>query len=634
MTHERDLLRELDLDLDLPTPAGAPAPGRAAASASLLSNDAPIPSGILQRKARDGNGVADDAESAVAHASSDSGSALPTTLQRKFEDSLGTDLSSVRIHDGASSADAAHSVGARAYTVGNDIHFAAGEYDPGSDAGQHLLAHEVAHTVQQRGGSPTRQNKLEVSTPYDAAEHEADRAADAMVSGQAASIGTSAGGVHRQEQGKKDDKKDDKADDKKWPIDWKFGYSLLPTAGATTKGATERKPGMAAYVDNFTVAPTKQGEDAQTLGAAVNARDNGDVTLGTTQLPEAGGKVSATVRVGTPPSIKVDATVTATEKKDAGKAKVNENAAETGLKAQLASDLKAMTTGDLGKIKAQLEAKAKEFLGSKSDASFDYKLTTLSVTSNKGPDGKAMVVEAGYPAPANKGVYLAQLQVPESESGSATSKKNVENSEGSQKGNEKTSSVDTTVTTEDVRTVAKNVSTEIANAFKTQLETAISAQASSKDTISKTTAWSLGGKAFGKLGGKISAGDLGLPLGKIAKSIPILNKLTLKLGLDITGEAGGELTGAYSSSTTNASENTVTFSAEDKKTIASEASTAITTAISETVQSKVATTLATKYGFKESEVNTTGKKEVVENINVQKTITTGHPTLSITGGSG
>ncbi|HEX4453207.1 MAG TPA: hypothetical protein VH143_20185 [Kofleriaceae bacterium] len=59
-----------------------------------------------------------------------------------------------------------------------------------------MLAHEVAHTVQQQGGTATRQNKLEVSGPQDAAEHEADRAADAMVSGGQASI-SGFGGVQR-----------------------------------------------------------------------------------------------------------------------------------------------------------------------------------------------------------------------------------------------------------------------------------------------------------------------------------------------------------------------------------------------------------------------------------------------------
>ncbi|HEY6037670.1 MAG TPA: DUF4157 domain-containing protein, partial [Kofleriaceae bacterium] len=146
-------------------------------------------SGLIARKAaRDANGVEAGADQAIATATSSSGMALPSPIMRKFEASLGTDLSSVRVHTGAESQSAASAVGAKAYTMGQDIHFGAGQYDPSSGAGQHLLAHEVAHTVQQRGGTPTRQNKLEVSTPYDAAEHEADRAADAMVTGRAASI--------------------------------------------------------------------------------------------------------------------------------------------------------------------------------------------------------------------------------------------------------------------------------------------------------------------------------------------------------------------------------------------------------------------------------------------------------------
>jgi hypothetical protein len=89
----------------------------------------------------------------------------------------------VRVHTGPESAAAAGAVGAKAYTVGNDIHFAQGQYEPSDPFGMHLLAHEVAHTQQQAGTAPHRQNKLEVSTPGDAAELEADRAADAMVGG-------------------------------------------------------------------------------------------------------------------------------------------------------------------------------------------------------------------------------------------------------------------------------------------------------------------------------------------------------------------------------------------------------------------------------------------------------------------
>lgn len=146
--------------------------------------------------ARDANGVSFGAEAAVDRAASSSGSALPSHLQRQFEGSLGADLSSVRVHTGSESAEAAHAVGAKAYTVGQDIHFAAGKYQPDDAFGMHLLAHEVAHTVQQSGGSAHRQNKLEVSAPQDAAEHEADHAADAMVRGEAATV-SGASGVAR-----------------------------------------------------------------------------------------------------------------------------------------------------------------------------------------------------------------------------------------------------------------------------------------------------------------------------------------------------------------------------------------------------------------------------------------------------
>lgn len=169
------------------------APGRGARSAQLMAPAYPIASGLIRRKARDANGVADGAEQAIATAASSSGHSLPLPIMRKFESSVGVDLSTVRVHTGAESAAAAAAVGAKAYTVGQDIHFGADHYDPWSAAGQHLLAHEVAHTVQQRGGMATRQNKLEVSTPFDAAEHEADRAADAMVAGRSAAVSGSHG---------------------------------------------------------------------------------------------------------------------------------------------------------------------------------------------------------------------------------------------------------------------------------------------------------------------------------------------------------------------------------------------------------------------------------------------------------
>lgn len=154
---------------------------------------------LVQRRAQQESPKQNPAEQ-IERAASDSGSALPGGLRERFESSLGADLSGVRVHSGAASASAASAVGAKAYTTGQDIHFAAGSYDPSSKAGQHLLAHEVAHTVQQSGTTAAgAQFKLEVSEPHDAPEQEADRAADAMISGTRASVsqGSASGALAR-----------------------------------------------------------------------------------------------------------------------------------------------------------------------------------------------------------------------------------------------------------------------------------------------------------------------------------------------------------------------------------------------------------------------------------------------------
>jgi len=141
-----------------------------------------------EMRGHDAAGVMPGAESMVARASGSASHALPSQLQQKFSTSLGADLSGVRVHTGGASNSAAHAVGAKAYTVGNDIHFSQGNYQPETAEGQHLLAHEVAHTVQQGAGMATRQHKLEVSGPQDHSEVEADRAADGMVRGERVSV--------------------------------------------------------------------------------------------------------------------------------------------------------------------------------------------------------------------------------------------------------------------------------------------------------------------------------------------------------------------------------------------------------------------------------------------------------------
>ena len=65
---------------------------------------------------------------------------------------------------------------ARAFTTGADVYFGHGEYRPGTAEGDKLIAHELTHVVQQRGGPAS--GPLTVSEPGDAFEREADDAAD------------------------------------------------------------------------------------------------------------------------------------------------------------------------------------------------------------------------------------------------------------------------------------------------------------------------------------------------------------------------------------------------------------------------------------------------------------------------
>jgi Domain of unknown function (DUF4157) len=69
-----------------------------------------------------------------------------------MEAHFGHDFSQVRVHTDAPAARTAQALGARAYTYGRELVFAPGAYDPQSSAGQRLLAHELAHTVQQAQG--------------------------------------------------------------------------------------------------------------------------------------------------------------------------------------------------------------------------------------------------------------------------------------------------------------------------------------------------------------------------------------------------------------------------------------------------------------------------------------------------
>lgn len=131
---------------------------------------APMSAGLaapaVQRKGEGGSQEAGVQLAPSGGASADSAAEVPSTVhdtlassgtplapeaRAYFEPRFGEDFSDVRVHAGAQASSAARDVEARAFTVGRHIVFGAGQYAPVSAEGQPLLAHELAHVVQQRG---------------------------------------------------------------------------------------------------------------------------------------------------------------------------------------------------------------------------------------------------------------------------------------------------------------------------------------------------------------------------------------------------------------------------------------------------------------------------------------------------
>jgi len=136
--------------------SGAPCPACAAGTAKL------------QRSA-----LAPGPASAPTKMLRGTGTPLPVATQAKFERRLGADLSAVRLHRGAEAAAATRAVGARAFALGRDIAFGAQAPSPGSAAGDALLAHEVAHTMQAGAATTLRR-----STDFDVIGINPDAASD------------------------------------------------------------------------------------------------------------------------------------------------------------------------------------------------------------------------------------------------------------------------------------------------------------------------------------------------------------------------------------------------------------------------------------------------------------------------
>ena len=150
-------------------PPGPPAPAFAARPPGPLTLSLAGRPGAMQRH---GAGGAFAVEAGQVGLLSGGGRPLPDAVRGKMEAALGADFSNVRVHVGPQ----AERIGAIAFTVGSDIYFAPGRYQPDTMHGQQLLGHELAHVVQQRSGRVKNPLGSGIAVVQDhALEAEADR---------------------------------------------------------------------------------------------------------------------------------------------------------------------------------------------------------------------------------------------------------------------------------------------------------------------------------------------------------------------------------------------------------------------------------------------------------------------------
>lgn len=110
-------------------------------------------------------GVATNAITSKINSSRGSGRAMDDNTKSFMESRFGTDFSNVRLHTDSNAIQLSQELNAQAFTVGNDIYFNKGKYNTTSTSGKHLLAHELTHTIQQKGMVQRKIQKQEQDDP-------------------------------------------------------------------------------------------------------------------------------------------------------------------------------------------------------------------------------------------------------------------------------------------------------------------------------------------------------------------------------------------------------------------------------------------------------------------------------------
>jgi hypothetical protein len=136
---------------------------------------------FLAQRSAQGKNELDDETTKSINSELGGGQSLDQGIAQKAGAVMDQDFSNVNVHTGDKADSLNQQLQAKAFTVGNDIFFQEGQYNPGSSEGQELISHELTHVVQQGATPPSVQGKMTVNDPNDQYESEADSVADTVM---------------------------------------------------------------------------------------------------------------------------------------------------------------------------------------------------------------------------------------------------------------------------------------------------------------------------------------------------------------------------------------------------------------------------------------------------------------------
>ena len=534
--------------------------------------------------------------------SSSVGGSMAPGVQSAMESSFGRSFSDVQIHTDGVSAQAAKSIGAAAFTVGQDIYFGAGQYAPETAQGTHLLAHELTHTVQQ-GNVDAVQCKLIQADPEapGAPAPSGAPAAPAMVSTM-------------------------------WNINFENTFS------GTGKTVEARTGDTSLYVKQFKVAPQGDaGKPAPSpkIFTGITLAKSGSAAMGQYDHPkDKGGKASANVAYGKRPTFNFSLKTTSVidkkdkdQKDEAAKVKAlnNPGKAHDEVVNELTSALDDFVD------QAEAQAKLQEIVNKK----FQHVAVEAKVTLKESAKEAINTTDLNYGSVASDKTFNIKVTIPQakgtknvvsntSENNEASGSKEVTKEKGSEASKEKETKTLNKQETEFVSSIESGMDRTI-EALHEKINTSLNLD---ENTVTTEKTFSATNSTDLKLSGDIS-GEAGVSL----KDIPLLGDLigdlaSAKLNIKLTPDFKNSTTFGYSSKDTEAQKKLKSEEAKLRSQYAAKMTSTWKSSLKSSIKQTVENSVTEKTGEKKSEKEGTkesegGKKTSSKNT----TVTTGTLTI-------